>query len=118
MSFDPSTDVTFELDPTGRPRARWAGAGEEPSALLQFLETDLGRDPFYCQQVLDEAYLAVSGQTNGWQTTGNAFSLEIFPDYVVVRAMYGRGRKPATLSIDAFSTLVERWRGFVDSIEE
>lgn len=115
MSRDLTDDVTFELDATGRPRARWTGVPPEPAALLQFLETDVGHDAAYCQQVLDEVYMAVSGQTNGWRTTGNAFSLEIFPDYVVVTAMYGRGRQPTTLSIDAFSRLVERWRGLIGS---
>ncbi len=113
MSFDANSDVTFQLDESGRPRARWQGSTAEPATLLQFLETDVGHDAAYAQQILDEVYLAVSGQTNGWRTTGNAFALEIFPDYVVVTAMYGRGRKPTTLAIDAFSTLVERWRGFV-----
>jgi hypothetical protein len=114
MNQDIPSEVAFELDDSGRPRAKWTGPAPEPSTLLQFFETDLGHDAAYCQQILDEVYLAVSGQTNGWRTTGNAFALEIFPDYVVVTAMYGRGRKPTTLSIDAFSTLVERWRGLIE----
>jgi hypothetical protein len=105
--------LRFHVDRSGRPRARWAG-----SILIEFLETELAFNEAFCDRILHEAGESVSGRSDGWHTTGNAFSLDLDAYHATIRPLYPEGNdEEFSLPTSEFARHVLAWRTLLRKID-
>jgi hypothetical protein len=89
-------------------RAR-PGTGRHGETLASFLQSDVQGDLATAQALLDEIAAAGCGEAPQPGGVGNAFSIAIAPDGVVIRNAVIEGAQPEHYALEELQTALETW---------
>ena len=84
-------------------------------AVGAYLEQDVQEDPATCQDLLDALDAVQAGRQPEWSGTGNAHTLTIRSDAVVIHNEYDDSLGDAVLTPDVFRGCVQAWQACITS---
>lgn len=67
--------------------------------LAQFLESDVQDSPEMALRLLDLVDLVASGNLEGWEETGNAFTLTLAPEGATIQPEFGYDSEAGQVSL-------------------
>ncbi len=100
------------IDRQGNPRAQ----GED-EALCGFLEQDVQGSVRSCDWFLERLEEVVSSSARLWEGTGNAFSVTIHPDKIMIESEFASPVLRTTLSVDDFRRAIQDWKRLIEGLQ-
>ena len=97
-----------------RRRARVDVNGLHP-LISSFLEQDLQESSRLCRQMIDIIDEFKEGNQSEQSSTGNAHTVTLRPDFVVIHNEWDDSFGDAVLSTDLFRSCIEAWEAFISS---
>jgi hypothetical protein len=84
-----------------------------PLILADFLETDIGENPEWCDELLTGVEQARDGHP--YQAFGNIYELNAGTEWAEIRNAYDHTVKPLRLSLDELEVALAAWRLAMDT---
>ncbi len=102
----------FFFDKNNCPRAEY----QPPNEILGwYLEQDVQSSPATCDEMLSVCSDVLSGQKESWEGVGNAHSIVINREAVVIENEFDESSGPCEVSIEELQTALKLWKELITS---
>ena len=86
--------------------------------LAQYLASDVQESPEVTLLLLELLDQIESGELEGWEGTGNAYTLTLGPDGATIQPEFGSDAEPRRVSLEDLRDALEDWLARLESTME
>lgn len=86
--------------------------------LAQYLASDVQESPEVTLLLLELLDQIESGELEGWEGTGNAYTLTLAPEGATIQPEFGTDTEPRRVSLDDFRDALENWLAGLEESDE